>query len=560
MEDKTTKSLVDFLEYFLVKIFGKEFIKSEYGKLKTYAPKGKPEELRYLITPNVHRVGRWYDLLHTIKEREYSFDLRFSTDIEEFMRLLLFVYGFDLLVRNGILSLAEKKVIGALRDKNRFESLIYETIIASNYVSNGFNVKFPELFGKRVDIYAEKQNVKVYAECKTLKRNEKYIDIAVEIGSWLNEKRINVLLDVTLPKTPKKEDVKKVGDLVKEVLERGEAHRDGDFKISFTELPEYIHEPFPISISNPENVEFIFSSSRVRFSVKGLEVREPKLIILRNPSKYEEVSRRLKATLKEAYNQLKTVKGRNVIYIDVSEVVGRPILQIPELISLTTGPELMYGRLETFVRSWLENHAEIDAVVMTEPKLYVDSFGIPYAIVLESKTISSYIAPGWSILTEIIPMPKEASPEALVNMGIEMAKRGHPSLALTCYKKAIELKPDLKEAYNNIGKLLTEVGRLDEALKYLEKALELDPEYTSALINKGIALAGLGEYTEALELFDKAISLDPNNEKAWYNKALLCYTLGRNEEAYKCVLKALSINPNYEHALKLKHKLFYSRN
>jgi hypothetical protein len=57
----------------------------------------------------------------------------------------------------------------------------------------------------------------------------------------------------------------------------------------------------------------------------------------------------------------------------------------------------------------LENHAEIDAVVMTEPKLYIDSFGIPYAIVLESKTISSYIAPGWSILTEIIPIPKEAS-------------------------------------------------------------------------------------------------------------------------------------------------------
>jgi tetratricopeptide (TPR) repeat protein len=560
MEDKSSKSLVDFLEYSLLKIFGKEFIESEYGKLKTYAPKGKPEELRYLITPNVHRVGRWYDLLHTIKEREYSFDLRFSTDIEEFMRLLLFVYGFDLLVRNGILPLAEKKVIGALRDRDRFESLMYEIIIASNYVSNKFEVKFPELFGERVDIYAEKQDVKVYAECKTLKRNEKYVDIAVEIGSWLNEKKINVLLDVTLPKTPKKEDVKKVGDLVKKVLERGETHRDGDFKVSFTELPEYIHEPFPISISNPENVEFIFSSSYVRFSVKGLEIREPKLIILRNPSRYEEVSRRLKAVLEEADNQLKTVKGRKVIYIDASEVVGRPTLQIPELIRLTTSPELMYGKLEAFIRSWLENRAEIDAVVMTEPKLYVDPFRIPYAIVLESKTISSYIAPGWSILTETIPMPKGTSPEVLVNMGVEMAKRGHHSLALTCYKKAIEMKPDLKEAYNNIGRLLAEVGRPDEALKYLKKALELDPKYTSALINKGIALVGLGKYTEALELFNKATSLDPDDEKAWYNKALLYYSLGRNEEAYECVLKALSINPNYEHALKLKHKLLYSRN
>jgi tetratricopeptide (TPR) repeat protein len=166
--------------------------------------------------------------------------------------------------------------------------------------------------------------------------------------------------------------------------------------------------------------------------------------------------------------------------------------------------------------------------VQASEKLYVDPFRIPYAIVLESKTISSYIAPGWSILMETIPMPKGTSPEVLVNMGVEMAKRGHHSLALTCYKKAIEMKPDLKEAYNNIGRLLAEVGRLDEALKYLEKALELDPKYTSALINKGIALVGLGKYTEALELFNKATSLDPDDEKAWYNKALLYYSLGRN--------------------------------
>jgi hypothetical protein len=104
-------------------------------------------------------------------------------------------------------------------------------------------------------------------------------------------------------------------------------------------------------------------------------------------------------------------RGRKVIYIDASEVVGRLILQISELIRLTAGPELMYGKLEAFIRSWLENHAEIDAVVMTEPKLYVDSFGIPYAIVLESKTISSYIAPGWSILTEIIPMLRKLLPK-----------------------------------------------------------------------------------------------------------------------------------------------------
>ncbi|RSN76452.1 tetratricopeptide repeat protein [Candidatus Methanodesulfokora washburnensis] len=502
MEDRNAKLLVDSLERFLVKIFGKEFIESEYNKLKTYAPRGKPEELRYLIAPNVHRAGKWYRLLETIKEQEYSFDLRFSTDVEEFMRLLLFAHGLDLLIRSNTLPLQRKEIVGALRDRGRFESLMYETMIASNYASNKFHVKFPELFGERVDIYAERGEIKVYVECKTLKKNEKYVDIAVEIGSWLNEKKVNVLLDITLPRTPKKEDVKKVSDLVKKVLEKGEACKEGDIKVSFTELPEYLCKPFQMSISNPENVEFILSSSYIRFSAKGPEVKEPKLIILRNPNKYEEVSRRLKDALEKADDQLKTVRGRKVIYIDASEVIGRPTLQIPELISLNT---VMYSKLEAFVRSWLENHVTIDAVVMTEPRLYLDPFGIPCAVALESKTISSYIAPGWTILMNIIPMPKEASPKALVNMGIEMAKRGYYSLALGYYRKAIEIKPDLKEAYNNIGKLLTEAGRADEALKYLERALELDPKYAPALINKGIALAGLGKYTEALESFNEKL-------------------------------------------------------
>jgi len=58
MEDRNAELLVDSLERFLVKIFGKDFIESEYNKLKTYAPRGKPEELRYPITPNVHRAGK----------------------------------------------------------------------------------------------------------------------------------------------------------------------------------------------------------------------------------------------------------------------------------------------------------------------------------------------------------------------------------------------------------------------------------------------------------------------------------------------------------------------
>ena len=96
--------------------------------------------------------------------------------------------------------------------------------------------------------------------------------------------------------------------------------------------------------------------------------------------------------MEKADDQLKTVRGRKIIYIDASEVIGRPTLRIPKLISLNT---IMYSKLEAFVRSWLENHT-IDAVVMTEPRLYLT---LSEFLMLYRVYMSPYIAPGWTILT-----------------------------------------------------------------------------------------------------------------------------------------------------------------
>jgi tetratricopeptide (TPR) repeat protein len=300
----------------------------------------------------------------------------------------------------------------------------------------------------------------------------------------------------------------------------------------------------------------MLSSSYVGLFPDGLKVKEPKIIILRNLNKLEELVNKLKNNLKDAYDQLKTTKdGRKVVYIDVSKVAGKPILQLPEAMTLNIGPEILLGKLESFTRSWLEQHPVIDATVLTEPKRYVDSMGIPYAITLEQKTISSSVAPGWTTVVSIVPIPKDIPPEDLVNVGVELAKRGHHNMALSCYRKAIKINPSLKEAYNNLGKLMTEIGRPDEALAYLDKALELDPNYASALVNRGIALATLGRYEEALELFEKSVCLEPDNEKAWYNKAMIHYVLGVYDRAQECIGKALDINPGYMPAQKLKCEL-----
>ncbi|RLE84045.1 MAG: hypothetical protein DRJ41_03815 [Thermoprotei archaeon] len=552
---KDMRSLVELLNDFLTKVFGKELLHKETMKLDLYVPKGKPESLEYLRPVGVHRAAKWHKLLRKLKEHDYSFDLRFSTEIEEFMNLMLFTYSFNLLIQHKVLSLDNSIVRGRLTDKNGFESLLYEVLVASNYTSNKFKVCLLDLLGTgRTDIYARKGGVEVYCECKRLRRKERYVDLAIKLMSEFHREKQSLIVDVELRKKPKSiEDIENLVKLVKRAVEEGKPIEGTEAVIKVQSLPELIQDVYEISVSKPETIEYLVSAAYVGIFNGVFKVREPKILVIRNPNKAEELEKQLINELRKAVKQLNSVgNDRRVIYVDISEVAGRPIIQLPEMIKLSMGPELLTSHLGNICRKWLEAHPDIDAIVLTTPKLYTDEFGNPYLINVENQVIAAHIAPGWAIETMILPIPRGASSGILVNLGVEATKKGNYRLAFFYYRKAIEMNPDQKEAYNNLGRLLTDLGRPDEALKYLNKALELDPNYVFALINRGIALTRLGRYAKAINDLDKALSLNPDNEKIWYNRALIYYIIGQCDEAHKSVLKALDINPNYEAAKKLK--------
>ncbi len=63
-----------------------------------------------------------------------------------------------------------------------------------------------------------------------------------------------------------------------------------------------------------------------------------------------------------------------------------------------------------------------------------------------------------------------------------------------CYDKAIEINPQLDDAWNGKGIVLNYRGKYNAAIQAFDKAIEINPQYAEAWNNRGIALANQGKY------------------------------------------------------------------
>ena len=80
--------------------------------------------------------------------------------------------------------------------------------------------------------------------------------------------------------------------------------------------------------------------------------------------------------------------------------------------------------------------------------------------------------------------------------GLEALDNGEFEIAIDCFTKCINLKPNnkkrLSNAYYNLGCTLIKVDKKNEALDNLKKAIELNPDFASAYRNIGILKEELG--------------------------------------------------------------------
>ncbi|MFC2172501.1 tetratricopeptide repeat protein [Acidobacteriota bacterium] len=138
---------------------------------------------------------------------------------------------------------------------------------------------------------------------------------------------------------------------------------------------------------------------------------------------------------------------------------------------------------------------------------------------------------------------------------------GNYDIAISSYKKAIDLNPFYTDVHNNLGIAYMEVGSLEEALVEFNRVLT-DTHYQTpevAYFNKGLVYHKQNQFVKATNEFRKAVELKPSMTGWRIQLAQTLEKLERYEEAALECNRALKFQPNNAKANFLLCRLLYQR-
>ncbi|MEH2005132.1 glycosyltransferase [Nostoc sp.] len=161
------------------------------------------------------------------------------------------------------------------------------------------------------------------------------------------------------------------------------------------------------------------------------------------------------------------------------------------------------------------------------------------------------------------------------NLGYALQQQGLFEEAINYYQKALELKPDFIEADVNLsnalhaqGKLSSEqqlhyaqlnhklglarkkTGDLKTAVSYYKQAIALQPDLLEAYYNLGLTLQSQGELEEAIAVYQKLLEFNFNYGEVYLNLGKIYQQQNQFQKAVSAYRQGLKlINPHYAKAL-----------
>ena len=130
--------------------------------------------------------------------------------------------------------------------------------------------------------------------------------------------------------------------------------------------------------------------------------------------------------------------------------------------------------------------------------------------------------------------------------GEELMVNGSTEEALAAYERAIELDPEMAEAWIGKGYAKSRLAFIDkdpagynEPLLSFERAIELNRSQSQAWNGKATLLSMMGRYDEAVEAYDASLEIDPLQPWVLVGKANALWKLGRHDESIAAGDKAI---------------------
>ena len=122
--------------------------------------------------------------------------------------------------------------------------------------------------------------------------------------------------------------------------------------------------------------------------------------------------------------------------------------------------------------------------------------------------------------------------EAYFMFGMNFKESGDTARAINSFQSAVEIDPDLIDAWISLGKLQAIKGN-QIAGQYFDNAMRIAPENPIAIHAKADYLRDQNDLSGAIELYKKIPLIDPQYETGYYNAGLLYMELDSVEQAYQ---------------------------
>jgi len=135
--------------------------------------------------------------------------------------------------------------------------------------------------------------------------------------------------------------------------------------------------------------------------------------------------------------------------------------------------------------------------------------------------------------------PRREPPQnalAWFERGLRLERKQDRAGALAAYRRAIDIDPEMADAYINLGRLTHEDGDPTEAARLYHLALGCAPDDAIAHYNLALALEDLRHPAAAISHYRQAITLDAEFADAHFNLGRLLERLGRRTQAIRHLL------------------------